>query len=172
MMPRPLKMIALSCCLLAGCSSGNDEIQVWMDDQSKQVKSRVDPIIAPTKFVPQPYQNDGAIDPFSSGKMIGTGKAEAKQSNAMLDQESRRRREPLESYPLDAIKMVGSLSKKGQPYALLKADNLLHHVKVGDYIGQNFGKIIQITETEITLREIVQDASGEWIERNSSLRIN
>jgi type IV pilus assembly protein PilP len=54
---------------------------------------------------------------------------------------------------------------------LLKVDNLLYQVKVGDYLGQNYGKIIKITETDISLREIVQDAAGEWIERAGSLQL-
>ena len=62
-------------------------------------------------------------------------------------------------------------SKRGVPYALLKVDNLLYQVKAGDYLGQNFGKILKISETEITLREIVQDAAGEWIERPTSLQL-
>ena len=67
--------------------------------------------------------------------------------------------------------MVGSVAKKGQPFALLRVDNLLYQVKLGDYLGQNYGQITKITETEIVLREIVQDAAGEWIERTSTLQL-
>jgi len=67
--------------------------------------------------------------------------------------------------------MVGSVTKKGVPFALLKVDSLLYQVKVGEYLGQNFGKITKITETEVTLREIVQDAAGEWIERPTTLQL-
>jgi type IV pilus assembly protein PilP len=89
----------------------------------------------------------------------------------MLAAEINRRKEALEAYPLDSMSMVGSVMKQGQPYALLKVDNLLYQVKVGDYLGQNYGKIMQITETQVTLREIVQDAAGEWIERQGSLQL-
>ena len=67
--------------------------------------------------------------------------------------------------------MVGSVTRNGRPYALLKVDNLLYQVKPGDYLGQNFGRITKIGETEITYREIIQDAAGEWIERNSALQL-
>ena len=67
--------------------------------------------------------------------------------------------------------MVGSVTKQGKPFALLKVDNLLYQVKVGDYLGQNYGSILKMTETEIALREIVQDAAGEWIERPSTLQL-
>ena len=72
---------------------------------------------------------------------------------------------------LDAMTMVGSVSKAGLPVALLRVDNLLYQVKAGDHLGQNYGRIVRITETEVVLREIVQDAAGEWIERNATLQL-
>ena len=57
------------------------------------------------------------------------------------------------------------------PVALVKVDNLLYQVKQGSYLGQNFGKVVKINETELTLREIVQDATGEWIERPAALQL-
>lgn len=67
--------------------------------------------------------------------------------------------------------MVGSYIKAGQPYALLRVDNLLYQVKVGDYLGQNYGRITKIGETDLSLREVVQDAAGEWTERISTLQL-
>ena len=82
-----------------------------------------------------------------------------------------RRKEPLEAYPTDGMTMVGSVTQRGLPVALLRVDRLLYQVKLGDYLGQNFGKIMRISETEVVLREIVQDAAGEWIERTSTLKL-
>jgi type IV pilus assembly protein PilP len=82
-----------------------------------------------------------------------------------------RRKEALEGFPLDAVMMVGSLNKEGRPVALIKVDNLLYQVRPGTYLGQNYGRVMKISETEITLREIVQDAVGEWVERPSSLQL-
>jgi type IV pilus assembly protein PilP len=67
--------------------------------------------------------------------------------------------------------LVGSISKAGRPVALVKVDNLLYQVRPGNYLGQNFGKVTKISETEVTLREIVQDAGGEWVERIVSLQL-
>jgi type IV pilus assembly protein PilP len=69
------------------------------------------------------------------------------------------------------MSMVGSVNKQGKPFALLRVDNLLYQVKVGDYLGQNYGRITKIDETEIAMREIVQDAAGEWIERPATLQL-
>ncbi|PTT91917.1 pilus assembly protein PilP, partial [Pelomonas sp. HMWF004] len=96
---------------------------------------------------------------------------EAAQPNSLLTAEMNRRKEPLEAYPLDNMSMVGSLTRDNRRYALLRVDNLLYQVKAGDYLGQNFGRITKISETEIMLREVVQDAAGEWIERTSTLQL-
>jgi type IV pilus assembly protein PilP len=98
-------------------------------------------------------------------------KRDQAQSNKLLLAEINRRKEPLEAYPLDAIAMVGSLQRGGAQTALLKADNLLYQARLGNYVGQNFGRITKITETEVVLREIAQDAAGEWVERNSTLQL-
>jgi len=82
-----------------------------------------------------------------------------------------RRKEPLESYPLDSITMVGILSRPNLRYALLRANGVVYQVKVGNYVGQNFGIVTKISDSEVTLKEVVQDASGEWVERISTLQL-
>lgn len=89
----------------------------------------------------------------------------------MIAPELNRRKEPLEAYPLDAMSMVGTLDRGGKRVALLRVDKLLYQVRVGDHLGQNYGRITKITEGDVALREIVQDAAGEWIERNSELQL-
>lgn len=155
---------------LSGCGEHNEELAQWMEQQRQEVKPRVEPIAAPTKFVPQPYLGLKDVEPFSSRKMDAAAMV-TRQPNAVLASEMRRRKEPLEAYPLDSIVMVGSVSRAGQPHALIRVDNLLHYVKAGEYMGQNYGKITRVTEKELTLREIVQDAAGEWIERSSTLQL-
>jgi type IV pilus assembly protein PilP len=142
-----------------------------MKQQEREVKPSVEPLTPPKKFVPQPYTALAGVEPFSNQKLTVALKQEARQPNSLLAAEINRRKQPLEAYPLDSMTMVGSVSKAGQPYALLRVDNLLYQVKAGDYLGQNYGKITKITETDIALREIVQDAAGEWIERTSALQL-
>lgn len=161
----------LASALMSGCAGSQDELQQWIDQQRREVKPNVPPLSAPKKFIPQPYLLGNAVEPFSSQKLTVAIKQEARQSNSLLAAEINRRKEPLEAYPLDSMSMVGSVTKQGRPYALLRVDNLLYQVKLGDYLGQNYGKITKITETDISFREIVQDAAGEWIERTSSLQL-
>lgn len=160
---------------LAGCSSsGQEELQQWMTEQRNQTKPQIQPIPEPKKFTPQAYTQEAATDPFSNLKLTEALKRDSSHVSAnaaLVAPELARRKEPLESFPLDAVSMVGSLIKQGQPVALVKVDNLLYQVRVGNYLGQNYGRITKVGETEVSLREIVQDAGGEWIERTAKLQL-
>ena len=166
-----LSAVIACCIVLAACGGDQDELQQWMEQQKREVKPSVEPLSAPKKFNPQPYAALGAVEPFSTLKLTVALKQEARQPNSLLAAEINRRKEPLEAYPVDSMSMVGSVTRSGRPYALLKVDNLLYQVKQGDYLGQNYGKITKISETDVSYREIVQDAAGEWIERSSALQL-
>ncbi|MFM2345844.1 MAG: hypothetical protein RL654_597 [Pseudomonadota bacterium] len=172
-LPRPALALLAATALagLAGCSDPHEELRAWMEEQRRVARPQVSPLVAPRKFDPQPYVAFSQTEPFSSQKMQGALKQESRQPNSLLAAEMNRRREPLEAYPLDALAMVGSVVRGGRPYALLKADNLLYQVKVGDYLGQNYGRVTRITETEIALRELVPDTLGEIVERASTLTL-
>lgn len=161
--------------MVAACSGSDmDELQVWMTDQRAAAKPGIKAISEPKKFTPQAYAHESLMDPFSSQKLTQALKRESAQvtSNAaLINPELTRRKEPLEAFPLDVISMVGSLTKQAQRVALVKVDNLLYQVKSDQYLGQNYGRITKITETEIVLREIVQDSAGEWIERPVTLQL-
>ena len=156
---------------VVGCGGEQQELTQWMEQQKREVKPNVEPLSPPKRFIPQPYAALSAVEPFSTQKLTVALKQEARQPNSLLSTELNRRKEPLEAYPLDSMSMVGSVTKSGRPYALLRVDNLLYQVKAGDYLGQNFGKITKISENDVALREIVQDAAGEWIERTSALQL-
>jgi len=157
---------------LAGCAPDNEELVHWMEQEHRAVKPNVAPVYPPKKFDPQAYAGNEGIDPFGSQKLIAsTGGSSAKSSSALLAAAQAHRPEPLEAFPLDSMTMVGAMIQGGRAHALLRVDNLLHDVKVGDWIGQNYGRITKITEQEVTLNETVQDATGEWIERTSTLQL-
>lgn len=164
-------VVVVTAVLLAGCGAGVDEIQAWMEQQRREVKPGVSPLSPPKRFEPQSYAGLQAVEPFSAQKMDAALKQENRQQSALLASEQNRRKEPLEAFPLDSVLMVGSVQKQGRPMALLRVDKLLYQVKVGDYLGQNYGRITKIDETQVVLREIVQDAAGEWIERTTNLQL-
>ncbi len=160
---------------LAACgASSQDELRQWMAEQRNQTKAAPEPISEPKKFVPQLYSQGGAIDPFSIQRLAQSIKHDSSRvadNAALLAPELARRKEALESFPLDSVAMVGSLVREGKPVALLRVDNLLYQVREGNYLGQNYGRITKITETELAVREIAQDASGEWVERPVKLQL-
>ena len=168
---RLLVSMGLAAFAAVGCGGEQQELTQWMEQQKREVKPSVQPLSPPKKFTPQPYAALGGVEPFSNQKLTVALRQEARQPNSLLSAEINRRKEPLEAYPLDSMSMVGSVVKSGRPYALLRVDNLLYQVKQGDYLGQNYGKITKISETDVSLREIVQDAAGEWIERTSALQL-
>lgn len=160
---------------LVGCGvSGEDNIRQWMAEERNQTRPKVPSIPAPKQFKPEAYTNGATIEPFSNQKLTQALKRDATQAVAnggLVAPELTRRKEPLEAFPLDAMSVVGSIVKDGRPVALVKVDNLLYQVKLGNYLGQNYGRVDKISESEITLREIVQDAVGEWIERVATLQL-
>ena len=164
-------VMALLAAALAGCGGEQEELQQWMEQQRREAKPNVEPLSPPKKFTPQPYLALSGVEPFSTQKLTVALKQETRQPNSLMAAEINRRKEPLEAYPLDSMTMVGSVIKGGRPYALVKVDSLLYQVKTGDYLGQNYGRITKISETDVALREIVQDAAGEWIERPGALQL-
>lgn len=162
---------ALCLSLLAGCTADHDELRQWMEQQRREIKPSVTVLQAPKKFDPEPYSQTEAVEPFSSQKLSVALKQDARAPSSLLARQLNRRKEPLEAFPLDSMSMVGSVTKQGLPYALLRVDALLYQVKVGDHIGQNYGQITGISETEVTLQETVEDAAGEWIQRPATLQL-
>jgi len=149
---------------LAGCGGGNmDDLQVFVAESGKDMQGKIEPLPQVTPYDPFTYDAFDLPDPFKPRK-LSTGGGGGMQPD--LD----RPREPLESFALETLKMVGMLSQGGKIHAVIKTpDNTIYHVKPGNYLGQNFGLITKITDSEVTLRENVQDSAGDWTERTSTL---
>lgn len=153
---------------LAGCSfEEGDDLDQYMRDATKGVTPRVKPLPEVQAYMALQFNADGTlVDPFRARKAVN--------KSSVLQPNFNRPKEPMEAYPLESLKYVGLLSRSKLTYALLKTpDNSVQQVKVGSYVGQNFGRVMQITEGEVLLTEIVQDdLSGEWMERTSSLGLH
>ncbi|NRR32946.1 pilus assembly protein PilP [Oxalobacteraceae bacterium] len=157
--------------LLTGCGDSDvQEVRTWMKEVDGQAVVKVQPISEPKTFVPFAYASADAADPFNANKLLAE-LAKAAKGGGGLKPDMDRRRELLESYPLDTVKMVGTMQKAGVIYALLQIDRAVHQVKAGQHIGQNFGLITSVGEGAITIKEIVQDATGDWVERISKLEL-
>lgn len=144
--------------LLSGCGSGTDDLQEWMTVEGSKLKGQVPPLPPVTPFQPLAYVGADMGDPFAPKKAVRGGATNAP--------DQARKKEFLESYPLDRIQMVGTIFRQGVQWGLVRSpDNNINMVRVGNYMGQNFGKIVGISEANVKLKETVQDAQGEWAER-------
>lgn len=142
-----------------------------MAHEKTQSQPRVQPIKEPAVFQPISYDRGATINPFSFQKLAQVfmnGDARRGLPQWVEDAQNRRK-EPLEAYPLDTMKMVGFMQKQGKPTALVAVDGHLYQVTPGNYVGQNLGKVVSITEAKMELKEVVQDATGDWMERSTQV---
>lgn len=160
--------VALASVVLVACSGSadNEDLRQWMNDAAKDIKGKIPPLPQVKPYEPEPYAVGNLIDPFKSAKI---GSEQKKSGGSGMRPDLDRQREPLESYPLESLKYVGVMTRKNVSYAIMQVDNALYQVRVGNYMGQNFGVITKISESEATLKELVQDSAGDWIERSSTL---
>lgn len=156
--------------LLAACGSDqHSDLQQELASLTKGLRGHVNPLPQVKPYEPVPYTAENLVDPFRPDRIIiaqpgkGSGGAPGPDLN--------RPKEPLEAFPLDSIHMVGTITQGKVTYGLVKAGSNLFRVRQGNYMGQNFGVITSIDESEIKLTELVQDGSGEWVQRSSALQL-
>jgi len=149
--------------LLASCSSEMDELRQFVKESEKGLPRKIDPLPAVKPFEPFTYEGFDLADPFKPRKIT------SKEGAGGLAPDLNRRKEPLEAFPLEQLKMVGTLQQGKDTFAIVRADKTLYRVSKGNYMGQNFGLITDVTDAEIKLKEIVQDSAGDWAERQSVL---
>jgi type IV pilus assembly protein PilP len=157
---------------LAGCSDSDvKEVRNWMDTVKKETKVSVTPLSEPKTFIPYAYTLRDEIDPFNPNKLLAELARAAAKTDNKLKPDMERRKELLESFPLDTMQMVGLIQKNGVNYALVQIDRNVYQVKNGQRLGQNFGIVTVVNDTVINVKEVVQDAGGEWVERMSKLEL-
>ena len=161
--------VLVACLALVGCSGEQyGDLRQFVKDSDKLPHGRIPPLPEVKPYEPYTYAAFDLIDPFKPRKIEPPKGA----SGGGLAPDLNRRREPLEAYPLEGLRMVGTLEQKKQMYALVRApDNTLFRVKPGNYIGQNFGRIVAISESSVKLKEIVQDSAGNWEEKEQVLQL-
>jgi type IV pilus assembly protein PilP len=164
--------LAFAVVVLLGACAGSEqgEIRDWMKAQRAATPTSIKAVAPPLAFIPAPYLQSASSDPFDDLKLkAALARARAASGASALQPDLARKREALEAFPIDNIKMTGFLLKQGKPTGLLSASGALFNVNVGSYIGQDYGKVIAINEQEIGLKELVQDGAGVWSERTVKL---
>jgi type IV pilus assembly protein PilP len=152
---------------LVACNGDKgDDLDKFMASSANDMSKSVEPLPEVLPYSPLQYNADGTLsDPFKARK--------AANKSGALQPNTNRPKEALEAYPLESLKYVGSMSKSKLTYALIKTpDNTVQQVKVGNYIGPNFGLVTSINESDIVIKEIIQDdLTGDWVERNASINL-
>ncbi|MDO4904189.1 MAG: pilus assembly protein PilP [Lautropia sp.] len=157
---------------LAACSPNLEEVQGWMDETRANTPRRVGKLDEPKMFVPFRYEAKPDYDPFSDSKLEVAMANLADRSSTGLKPDLNRRREVLESYPLDTVRLVGHMNNQSNgAVGLLAVGDVVYPVRVGNYVGQNFGRIVSITETEMGVKELVRDAAGDWVEQKTLISL-
>ena len=166
-MRRVHSTIALAALLLAACGGeSHQDLRAWMAEQGKGARGRLEPIPQIKPYEPFAYNAFDLPDPFKPRKI------EPAKGGSKLSPDLARRREPLESFPLESLTMVGTLERNKSVFALVRTpEKDIYQVRAGNYMGQDYGVIVGISDTDIKLRELVQDGAGDWTERTSSLQL-
>lgn len=169
-------LVALCSIFLFGCSSAeHEELQQWMRDVSKDMVGKVSPLPQIRPYEPVAYTVEDMPEPFNTEKIEPEGKGRrgsGKGIGVQPDFEAREMRNSImEKYPLESMRMIGFMNINNKAMAAVQVDQVVSQVKVGEYIGLDFGKIIKITDQEITIQEVVEDSSGDWSERVNTLQL-
>lgn len=166
MTPRILLFVVAGA-VLAGCGGeSHQDLRSWMADQGKGVRGKLDPLPQMKPYEPFAYNAFDLPDPFKPRKI------EPAKGSSKLAPDLARRKEPLESFPLESLAMVGTLARNNAVYALVRTpEKDVYQVRSGNHMGQDFGVIVAINDSEIKVKELVQDGAGDWAERTSSLQL-
>ncbi len=169
-----MRNLAIIAALLLLAACGGDQHQDLKEELktlTKDLRGQIPPLPVVKPYEPVPYKALDLPDPFGPAKIELAVAAAAKSKVGANAPDTTRPKEPLEAYPLESLKMVGTLTQKGVTFALVRADSSVYRIKKGNYLGQNFGIVTEISENQINLKELVQDASGDWTERKIALQL-
>lgn len=170
---RTALLAVIASATLAACDSGMSDLEQFVAETRLKHQGRVDPLPSFAEFETFAYAEQDLRDPFKPHKEISNSGTTIKtaSSSGPRPNESRRR-ETLESYPLDSLKMVGILKQRASSWALVQdKEGTIHRVQPGNYAGQNHGKIVKISENEINLVELIPDGISGWIQRQAQLTL-
>ncbi len=158
---------ALAALLLAGCGApGDDDLQAWMDGVRRRQHAAPVAAVAAPVAVAFSYDARDRPDPFDPARLSPAGDP---TPTAGVAPDLQRAREPLEAYALDSLRLVGSLRRGREAVALVEADRLIHQLRLGSHLGQDFGKVVAIGENSVDIDERVRDSSGGWARRRTQL---
>ena len=168
--------VSILCILLfslGGCSEGMSDLEAWVADVKSRPQKGVDPLPEVIPYKTFTYDKTNKRNPFDASIFRPKIGHTAPKHFSSISPDSNRVPEYLESFPLDTLRMVGTMQQDDQTWALIKTpDNTIQRVLNGNYLGQNNGKIISVSDDAVELAEIIPDEFGGWRERSSSIALS
>ncbi len=168
-----ISVVAL-CGLLTACGNNMSDLEGYIAEVNSRKSSKIEPLPEIRPYETFIYAAEHLRDPFTSGvaddnqDLVGSD-----NPSGGLQPDRNRRKEALESFPLDSLDMVGTLEFMPEQWALVvDPDGLIHRVKIGNYMGQNYGRVVSISEDRIDVVELVPDGLGGWMERPIPLALD
>lgn len=163
---KKLSLALAAAALLGGCSTPEDDVRAQLKELTRNLTAQIPPLPAPVAYETFAYEVEAMADPFAPSKIA----MKVRPGNG-LQPDFQRPKEPLEAFALETIKMVGAVKKDGVMWAVITADGYVYNIKVGQYVGQNFGRVVSIGENDMSLREMFQETNGDWSERDATISI-
>ena len=165
----PVLVLAM---FLTACGGGeHEDLRAWMTEASKDLRGKIPPLPEIKPYEPVPYTAEAMLDPFNSGKIEPESKGRRGGGQGPDFEARELRNNIMEKYPLESMKMIGFMNINNTPMAAVQVDQLVKQVKVGDYIGLDFGVITRITDQAVEIKEMIEDSTGEWSERMNTLQL-
>jgi type IV pilus assembly protein PilP len=161
----------VSLSLLTACSGESDDLRSWMDSVANEQRGKIPPLPKIKVYVPLAYTAASQMDPFDIAKLEPDVKGYAQGKGAPDFEAREARNNIMERYPLESMRMIGYLDINNQPMAAVSFDGMTKQVKVNDWIGMDFGRVVKVTDQEVELEETIQDAGGDWVVRSNSLQL-
>lgn len=168
-MNRRILALASAALVLTGCGGGIGDLEDYAEEVKSRKSTDIEPIPQIIPYSPFLYDPAGRRDPFAALNLAPPPET----ATATTAPDPNRNREPLEEFPLDSLRMMGTIEMRGTRYALVRGgDGIIHRVTVGNYMGQNYGKIVAINEAEVQLVELIPDGFSGYMEQPASIALS
>lgn len=164
--------LGLACLVLSACGSKDAELRAWMDQVRSEEKVTIEPLPVLKPYEQFVYNRADLKDPFLDTLTEQRSENVADLGAGAVRPDLDRHKEALEAYPLDALRMVGTLSRADSVWALIQApDQTISRVGTGNYLGENYGRVTQVGASGVQLIEIIPNGTGGWMERPAAVEI-
>ncbi len=159
--------------LFAGCGREMRDLEDYVEEVKSREPPGIDPIPEVKPYQSYKYQANNQRNPFEASIFQAKIVEKIKRPNSSISPDPNRTPEFLENFPLDSLRMVGTLEQRGSLWALIQTpEKTIQRISSGNYVGQNNGKVLEVSDAGIKIEEIVPDGFGGWRKRDGSIALS